>query len=94
MDRFPSNFINKFRLLSNNSIQVKRILRIFALGTASMTSQISSNKSDSAAKEGHKMVDKAGMTALTRLIYYDLGLFPWVCVVVYFIVVHFAGREF
>jgi hypothetical protein len=58
-----------------------------------MTTEITTDKSHSAAEEGDKVVYKVCMAALTGLIYYDFGGTPWICVVVDFVVVTFAGRE-
>jgi hypothetical protein len=52
MDRLPGNFVDKLSFLGDNRVEIKLVPLILSLRTASMTTEVPTDKADTAAKEG------------------------------------------
>jgi hypothetical protein len=93
MHRLTAHFIDELGFLGDNCVQSELISLIFALGATSMTSEVATNESDSAAKEGNEVKYQVGVSTLPRLINYDFRFCPRIGIVVDFVVIAFACRQ-
>ena len=56
MYRFSADFIDELGFLGDNCIEIVFIVLVFALRTIAVTTKVSTNETDSAAKEGDEVV--------------------------------------
>ena len=93
MHRLAANFVNEFRLLRNNCVQVKLVPFVFSLRASSVAPEIATNESDSSAKEWNEVINQIAVSTLARLIDDDFRFCPRIGVVIDLVVIAFACRQ-